>query len=79
MQSDVGSFVKVLSDREVEMMPFFARGISNASIAEQLNISPLTVQSHRRSVMKKLNLHSVKDLMRYAIEKGFWRNPVSKE
>lgn len=73
LQTDPSSFVKVLSDREVEMMLLFARGLTNAEIANKLGISPLTVQSHRRSVMKKLNLHSVKELMRYAISKGFWR------
>jgi DNA-binding NarL/FixJ family response regulator len=72
MQTDPSSFAKVLSDREVEMMQLFARGFSNVEIAERLAISPLTVQSHRRSVMKKLDLHSVKQLMRYAVEKGFW-------
>lgn len=73
MQTDPAFFAKVLSHREVEMMQMFARGFSNTEIAVRLSISPLTVQSHRRSVMKKLDLHSVKELMRYAVEKGFWQ------
>lgn len=73
MQTDPAFFAKVLSKREVQMMQLFARGFSNAEIAKELAISPLTVQSHRRSVMKKLDLHSAKALMRYAVEKGFWQ------
>lgn len=73
MQNDTLSFAKVLSDREVELMALFARGFSNIEIGEKLGLSHLTVQSHRRSVMRKLNLRSAKELMRYAIDKGFWR------
>lgn len=59
-----------LTDREREVLTHLAEGASNDEIAAALVISPKTVERHRENIMKKLNLHSRSDLVRYAIRKG---------
>jgi len=44
-------------------------------IGAALNISPRTVETHRASLMRKLDLHSVAELTRFALEKGLVRKP----
>ena len=65
------SFVKVLSQTEVSLMPLFGQGLHNDVIARQRGLSAATVQTHRRNIMSKLGLHSSIDLMNYAIKSGF--------
>lgn len=59
-----------LTEREQEVLTLLAEGASNAEIAEALSISPKTVARHRENIMRKLNLHSRADLVKYAIRKG---------
>ncbi|MCB0103199.1 MAG: response regulator transcription factor [Anaerolineales bacterium] len=59
-----------LTDRESEVFAMLAEGASNQEIAEALVISPKTVERHRENIMRKLNLHSRSELVRYAIRKG---------
>jgi two-component system NarL family response regulator len=59
-----------LSPRELQIAALLANGQSAREIATQLNISPGTVDTHRRNLMQKLDLHSVVDLTRYAIRTG---------
>ena len=59
-----------LTDREREVLTHLAEGASNEEIALALVISPKTVERHRENIMKKLNLHSRSELVRYAIRKG---------
>jgi two-component system response regulator NreC len=59
-----------LTDREQEVLHYLAEGNSNDEIAGALVISPKTVARHRENIMRKLNLHSRADLVRYAIRKG---------
>ena len=59
-----------LTDREHEVLIHLAEGISNEEIASALVISPKTVERHRENIMRKLNLHSRSELVRYAIRKG---------
>ena len=59
-----------LTDRESEVLTYLAEGASNDEIASALVISPNTVERHRENIMKKLNLHSRSELVRYAIRKG---------
>jgi len=59
-----------LTDREREVLAYLAEGSSNPEIAEALVISPKTVARHRENIMRKLNLHSRADLVKYAIRKG---------
>ncbi len=59
-----------LSEREKSVMKLLAEGHSNKKVAEILFISPKTVETHRSRIMSKLDLHSVPDLVRYAIKNG---------
>lgn len=56
-----------LSAREREVAALLARGKSNKQIGSMLTISTRTVESHRARIMLKLDLHSVSDLVRYAV------------
>ena len=59
-----------LTDREQEVLTYLADGVNNEEIATALIISPKTVARHRENIMRKLNLHSRSELVRYAIRKG---------
>lgn len=59
-----------LTAREREVLSMIARGNTNASIADRLSISPKTVEKHRASLMTKLGVHSVAELMVYALKEG---------
>ncbi len=59
-----------LTDREQEVLAHLADGASNAEIGDTLSISPKTVARHRENIMRKLNLHSRVELVKYAIRKG---------
>lgn len=59
-----------LTEREQEILAHLAEGASNDEIAAALVISPKTVARHRENIMRKLNLHSRAELVRYAIRKG---------
>jgi two-component system response regulator NreC len=61
---------KELTEREQEVLVHLAEGESNDEIAEALVISPKTVARHRENIMRKLNMHSRAELVRYAIRKG---------
>jgi len=60
-----------LSPREREVLKLIASGLSGKAIARELGISPKTVETHRVRLMTKLNLHSVAELVRYAVQTGF--------
>ena len=57
-----------LSTRQRQVLELVAAGCTSADIAEKLHITPATVVTHRRDLMRKLDLHSVAELTRYAIE-----------
>jgi two-component system response regulator NreC len=59
-----------LTEREQEVLAQLAEGANNAAIGETLGISPKTVARHRENIMRKLNLHSRSELVKYAIRKG---------
>jgi two-component system, NarL family, response regulator NreC len=59
-----------LTGREQEVLTYLAEGANNEEIATSLVISPKTVARHRENIMRKLNLHSRSELVRYAIRKG---------
>jgi len=59
-----------LTPREQEVLSVLAEGQSNDEIAEKLAISRHTVARHRENLMRKLNLHSRSELVKYAIRKG---------
>ena len=68
--ADEKSSLEGLTDREREVITYLAEGTSNEEIAVSLVISPKTVERHRENIMRKLNLHSRSELVRYAIRKG---------
>jgi two-component system response regulator NreC len=59
-----------LTPREREVLTCIAEGMTNREIGEALVISTKTVDRHRENIMRKLNLHSRVELVKYAIEKG---------
>ena len=69
-QSDTSD---ILTAREQEVLMHLADGATNAEIAEMLVISPKTVARHRENIMRKLNMHSRTELVKYAIRKGIIR------
>ena len=60
----------LLTSREQEILALLAEGLSAKEVAEKLFISPRTVENHRSSIMRKLDLHSNHDLIRYAAKLG---------
>lgn len=68
-----GSPWHVLGNREREVLQLIAEGHSSPEIAERLHIAPNTVETHRRNIMRKLKLHNVVELARYAIREGLSR------
>lgn len=60
----------ILTMREREVLRLVARGMTNKEIADQLIISPRTVDSHRRNIMDKLDLHNAAALSYYAAKHG---------
>ena len=61
---------EVLVGREREILQLIAEGKSSRAIASVLHISVSTVEGHRRNLMKKLGLHSIAELTKYAIREG---------
>ena len=63
----------LLTPREREVLQLVAEGKSNKESAVMLNLSAYTVETHRTNLMQKLNLHSVPELILYAVRKGIIR------
>ncbi len=66
----VSNPVDLLTSREREVLTLIADGKTNKEIANLLNLSVYTVESHRGSVMEKLNLHNSGDIIRFALRNG---------
>ena len=64
------SGLDVLTSREREVLQLLAEGKSTKQIALKLHISVKTVETHRRQIMNKLDIHTVAELTKYAIRKG---------
>ncbi len=60
----------LLSSREREVLQMIAEGKTNKEIASALNLSVYTVDAHRGRVMEKLNVHSMGELVRFAMRNG---------
>jgi two-component system, NarL family, response regulator NreC len=60
----------LLTDREREVLQLIAEGKTAKEVANDLNISPTTVETHRTHIQEKLGLHSVAELVLYAVRKG---------
>lgn len=66
----VSNPVDLLTSREREVLTMVADGKTNKEIANTLNLSVYTIESHRGSVMEKLNLHNTGDIVRFALRNG---------
>ena len=60
----------LLSSREREILQMLAEGKTNKEVATALNISVYTVDAHRGRIMEKLNLHSIGEMVRFALRNG---------
>jgi DNA-binding NarL/FixJ family response regulator len=60
----------VLTTREREVIQLLAEGKTSKEVAVTLNLSVKTAETHRTNLMRKLDLHSVADLTRYAVRNG---------
>jgi DNA-binding NarL/FixJ family response regulator len=67
---DVEDSYELLTSRERELLQLIAEGKSNKDVANMLNLSLYTVETHRGNILNKLNLHSVPELILYAVRKG---------
>src|SRR5229473_62928 len=61
---------ELLTKREREVLQLVAEGKSNKEVANLLNLSLYTVETHRTHILQKLNIHSVPELILYAVRKG---------
>jgi two-component system, NarL family, response regulator NreC len=59
-----------LSEREREVFQLIAEGHGNKAIATLLGVSPATVETHRAHIMEKLDIHSVAEIVLYAVRRG---------
>jgi two-component system response regulator NreC len=62
--------IDLLSSREREVLQMLAEGKTNKEIAVVLNLSVYTVEAHRGRIMEKLNVHSINELVRFAVRNG---------
>jgi len=62
--------IDLLTTREREVLQMIAEGKTNKEIAVVLNLSVYTVDAHRGRIMEKLNLHSINELVRFAVRNG---------
>jgi DNA-binding NarL/FixJ family response regulator len=60
----------ILSPREREVLQLLAEGKSTKQIADKLNVSVKTIETHRKQIMDKLDMHSIAELTKYAIREG---------
>lgn len=69
-QMGQGAAIAQLTDRELEILKLVCEGMNNKEIGEKLFISHRTVDTHRTNLMKKLEVHNVAGLIRYAVQHG---------
>src|SRR5579863_396739 len=69
-EMDAEDTYELLTNREREVLQLVAEGKSNKEVANLLNLSLYTVETHRTHILQKLNLHSVPELILYAVRKG---------
>lgn len=67
---DAKNDLRVLSERERQVLELVSEGDNNREIGKKLGISPNTVSRHRERIMSKLDLHSCAELVKFAIRTG---------
>ena len=65
--------MQYLSEREKEIVQFISEGYTDNEIASQLMLSPKTVNTHRKNILRKLNLKNTALLIRFAFENNLIR------
>ena len=70
LTTDAPGELAVLSKREREVLELIAEGLTTPAIAKRLELSPNTISRHRERIMKKLNLHSITELVKFALRTG---------
>jgi DNA-binding NarL/FixJ family response regulator len=70
LESESGASEKSLSPRERQILQMIAMGKGAKEIGYQLGISNKTVEAHRMQLMKKLDIHNVAELVKFAIREG---------
>ena len=69
-EKDNHDHIQNLTSRELDILKHLAQGASSPQIADQLCISELTVNTHRKHILKKLGFHNTTSLVRYVVERG---------
>jgi DNA-binding NarL/FixJ family response regulator len=69
-EGTTGSVYDLLGAREREVLQLLAEGLTSGEIAARLNVSTSTIETHRRNIMRKLDIHNVAELTKYAIREG---------
>lgn len=62
--------LRALTDRQIQVLKLVTEGLRTREVAERLGLSVKTVESHRGAIMKRLRIHDVVSLVRYAIRVG---------
>jgi DNA-binding NarL/FixJ family response regulator len=70
IQKTSHSQLESLSSREREVLKLIAEAFSTKEIADQLSLEISTIETHRKSLMRKLNVHNVAGLVRIAVQEG---------
>ncbi len=73
LRQDPKAFTRVLSDYETKLLALIGQALTDEEIAAQVGISPSTMQSRRRDIMRKLDIHTTPKLIHYAITQGLTR------
>jgi len=69
-QKHVEDTYELLTAREREILQLLAEGKTNKQVAGMLNLSVYTVETHRTHILQKLNLHTIPEMILYAVRKG---------
>jgi two-component system response regulator NreC len=72
--STKASEIETLTLREIEVLQLLAKGYTNRQIADQLSLSPRTVEGHRANLSGKLGVRSRVELVEYAEKHGLLKN-----
>lgn len=67
---EMGLEGSLLTNKEREVLVLLTQGLSSKEAAQQLQLSPQTVDVHRKNIMKKLDIHNVPGLVRWALRTG---------
>ena len=68
--SEESGATAALTAREIEVLRHVAEGLTNQAIAQRLGLSRRTVDAHRNNLMRKLEIHDVTELVKYALRQG---------